>query len=202
MTSIDHPQASDARLHMLSGKVVDPLNVRAEDVDPEDIARVLPRLPRFNGHTLGDPISVAAHVLLVAYLAEAFPSENQPADVVKWCLAHDFHEAYFGDIPGPVRRAFGIDVAEHRAMEAVATRFGLSWPMPEAVHAFDRAALVIEWRLFRACMPLPPHYATSSFADVDRSQLFEILDRAHFPDCETTSRACLKVRMHEFGFYG
>ena len=200
MTSIDTPQASDARLHMLSGKVVDPLNVRAEDVDPDDIARVLPRLPRFNGHTFGDPISVAAHVLLVAYLSENAGPREQFKTLTRWCLAHDFHEVWFGDIPGPVRRAFGIDAAEERAMQAVAQRFSLPWPMPELVHMFDRDALVIEWRVYRDELPLPKRYRSSPFATARRSELIELLYRARFPVSETEARHSLLRRMKDLGF--
>lgn len=68
-------------------------------------------------------------------------------------LMHDAHEAFVGNVPRPLKLAMRelvalgyvvpYDMIEHRAMEAVADRFGLIYPHPKVVHTADN--LVLGW---------------------------------------------------------
>jgi hypothetical protein len=78
------------------GRLVDPFNLRPTDIDAATLARVLARLPRFNGHTPGPhPYTVAQHCVETA--ARVSPRARLAA------LLHDAHEVFLGDWMAPVR---------------------------------------------------------------------------------------------------
>lgn len=110
-----------------------------------DIATVLSRLPRFNGHT-GPFYSVAQHSVAVAWLLS---TQQQANDIVYCGLMHDVSETYLTDMPRPIKSLLP-DYAqiENRLMLALANRFGFDWPMPDDVRAADDAMLCLEWDLF------------------------------------------------------
>jgi hypothetical protein len=86
----------------VSGMPVDLLDPKPEQILPGDIAHALARIPRFNGHTLGDwPWNVAQHSLLVEQL---MPAQTDAAGRLV-ALLHDAHEAYIGDLITPVKQA-------------------------------------------------------------------------------------------------
>lgn len=139
--SHDGLNAGDRRLMSTwSGRWVDPLNVRPEDVCAEDVARALSRTCRYNGHTAGH-LSVARHSLWV--LEEV---RGGGRDLELWALLHDASEAYLGDLPRPLklrrRASSAYRRAERRCEKAVAVAFGLPAGPPPEVKAADRAVLV------------------------------------------------------------
>jgi hypothetical protein len=78
----------------------------AEDREPicvEDIAHALALTCRFGGHCR-EPYSVAQHSCLVA---DAF--EGASVNVKLAALLHDAHEAYTGDLTGPLRSLPTLD---------------------------------------------------------------------------------------------
>ena len=66
-----------------------------------DVAHSLSLTARFRGHTEG-LYTVAEHSLLVYRLAERTRAIR---DVLVAALMHDAHEAYFGDVPSPMKWA-------------------------------------------------------------------------------------------------
>lgn len=75
-------------------------NPQADQVKFHDIVHNLCNMPRYQGGTF--PVwTVGAHSLHVSGLAFC---DGQPAEVVRWAFMHDFHEAYTGDIPTPLKR--------------------------------------------------------------------------------------------------
>lgn len=127
-------------IRTFTGRAVDPLNLRPEDIDIRDIAHALAMQPRFAGHCrIFYP--VASHCIWV--------SNQLPPELKLFGLLHDASEAYLLDIPTPVKsRIPGYQDAEKQAMQAVAQAFGLPesfWYHPE-VKAADKAALQYEWR--------------------------------------------------------
>lgn len=77
-----------------TGRNVNPLQLRPEDIHIEDIAHSLACINRFNGHTQ-KPINVAQHSVYVARYCEEVTS----ADTISLQgLLHDGAEAYIGDI--------------------------------------------------------------------------------------------------------
>lgn len=102
-----------------SGKLVDLLDPRPEDIDFDDIAEHLSKENRYNGGTPGTAYSVAEHLVRGAeavfanvrgvYLSERRGSEagleEFVAPYVGYFLIHDAPEAYLKDDPTPKKRA-------------------------------------------------------------------------------------------------
>jgi uncharacterized protein len=115
-----------------SGRYVEPLDLKVEDVALEDIAHALSNQCRYSGHTRRF-YSVAEHSCRVAdLLAQRYGSSTALAG-----LLHDASEAYLIDLPTPLKqsRAIGLEYqrAERAAMKVVADRFDLphefeKWP--------------------------------------------------------------------------
>jgi len=121
-----------------SGRQFWPLAPRPEDFDVMDIAHSLSLLCRFNGHCR-QFYSVAEHSVRVSM---ACPPEH-----ARWGLLHDLAEAYFGDIPTPVKDQFpDIEAMERKLQAAAALRYDLPWPIPEPVHHADAVLLATEAR--------------------------------------------------------
>lgn len=135
---------------------------RPEDVDLRDIAHSLSRLARFVGHVDGEELwTVGHHVLMCSELArdvrEHAPDPTVWRNLPLYCLLHDFHEAYIGDIAAPVKMKLrslpGVDEwwrdMEHRLDEAIYSAFHVPMPTPEQlrlVKAIDNLAMVLEGR--------------------------------------------------------
>lgn len=181
-------------IQTVSGVAFDLLAPTVEMVRVPDIAHALSRVNRFNGHTVGEPYSVAHHSMLVADLLASW---GCPPEIVREGLLHDAPEAYYGDVTSPMKRALeelgtggksvrvkdGGDVAAYHVFagfEALTkpidriVREALSLPEHESpiVKRADLVALAIERRdLFDAPEPrdwLLPEWAPSS-APCDRA---------------------------------
>jgi hypothetical protein len=111
-----------------------PLNPRAEDVSIADIAHALGMKCRFNGHTR-EFYSVAEHcVVLANFLAD-------DKEVARYALMHDAAEAYWPDVPRPIKQAVPIlKEYENQIERAIFEKFGLEFPMPERIAATVKAA--------------------------------------------------------------
>lgn len=83
-------------LQTYTGKMVDPLHVRVQDIDILDIAHALSQICRYGGHTMRH-YSVAEHSVLV--------SHNVPEELALQGLLHDATEAYVGDMIFPLKRS-------------------------------------------------------------------------------------------------
>jgi hypothetical protein len=117
------------------------------EIDPLDIAHALSMLCRYNGH-VDRFYSVAEHCILM--------SNAVPAEDALWALLHDATEAYVGDMIRPLKR-FMPDyiVVENRLMEAIASRFGLTGPMPSSVKDADNRILLTERAALLSVSPAP-----------------------------------------------
>src|ERR1051326_5301684 len=105
-----------------SGRWINPLNPRPEDIDIVDIAHALSNQCRFTGHTRFF-YSVAQHSCLVS---------DECANPHKLGgLLHDASEAYLSDIARPIKAQPGFGevykTCENKLMIAVAKRFSLDW---------------------------------------------------------------------------
>ncbi len=132
----DNPQPQfRAWQRMLSGRRLDLLDPDPADIAIEDIAHGLARVARWNGQTIGDhAYSVAQHALLV----EDITAASAPDWPVAWRLAallHDAPEYVVGDLISPFKAAIGLDYKafENRLLAAIHARFGLPYPVPDAV---------------------------------------------------------------------
>lgn len=113
-----------------------PLDPRPEEVRITDIAHALSNMCRYAGHCCTF-YSVAQHSVLV--------SRSLPDNMRLWGLLHDASEAYVVDIPRPLKPYIsGYKEIEHRVMQAVWERFGLSGDEPPEVKRADNAILADE----------------------------------------------------------
>lgn len=100
----------DMAIQTFTGRLVDVQIFRREDANLQDIATSLSRLARYNGHTR-DFYSVAQHSAIVALVAADLANPTGCADqgglalkAARWGLLHDAHEAWLGDVPGPLKQ--------------------------------------------------------------------------------------------------
>jgi hypothetical protein len=116
-----------------TGRRIDPLQLRPEDVCIEDIAHHLACVNRFNG-ALREPVSVAQHSVYVSRLVADYPCELQ-------ALLHDASEAYLLDIPKWLKRTpemAAYRAAEARAEQVIFERFNCELVLHAAVEEADR----------------------------------------------------------------
>lgn len=132
---------SDCFIQTYKAALVNPLEMRVDDINIEDIAHALALTNRFTGHT-PYPYSVAQHSVIVSCLCD---------DGCKmWGLLHDAPEAYMADISRPVKqyldKASGglIKRTENAIMAKVCQKFGLSSFEPDSVKRADNDALANE----------------------------------------------------------
>lgn len=169
-----------------SGKKFYPLSPRVEDVDITDIAHSLSLKCRFAGHCKTF-YSVAEHSVWVSYLL--------PDNLKMAGLLHDAAEAYYADIPRPIKRANPLfSEIEDGIMRVIAEKYTIDWPMDEQVKHADNIMLATEvisimhpWEGFfesplaklaqdRLIIPMSPEEAENEF-----KRRFEQLQCIHCP---------------------
>ena len=124
-----------------------PLDPDPAAIDVGDIAHSLALQCRFNGHCRTF-YSVADHCVRVSRVV--------PAEHALWGLMHDAAEAYLADLPRPIKVQMpSYREAEDRLLQVIARRFGLPWPLPEAVHLADNVLLATEQRDLMGPPPEP-----------------------------------------------
>jgi hypothetical protein len=110
-----------------TGKHVNPLDLRPEDIDIRDIAHALACCNRFAGHCKR-PISVAQHSVYVSRLCDDTPHALQ-------ALFHDASEAYLGDVTKWLKSTDEFTAyrdAEDRIQTQIYRQFGC----PDLMHSF------------------------------------------------------------------
>jgi hypothetical protein len=135
-----HAGATSA-ISTISGRRVDPLNAKPEDISIYEIAHSLSRTCRYNGH-VGKFLSVARHSLWVSARLQTW---GHDATMQLWGLLHDASEAYLGDMVKPLKHDPSMVkfVEAEDALEAViAQAFNLPFPMPAEVKEADRFVTV------------------------------------------------------------
>lgn len=139
-----------------TGKHVNPLDLRPEDICIEDIAHALALCNRFAGHTKKG-ISVAQHSVYVSRLCDEIDALQG--------LLHDGAEAYLSDMTKwlkstPEMRAYRE--AEDRAQTVIYDKFGCVVEMSEQVKVADTLMLRFEgvqgygepkWKKWRESLP-------------------------------------------------
>jgi len=139
-----------------SGSLVNLLDPDPTALKLEDMAWALARIPRFNGHTLGD-WPAAAHLLLTDVIGRSLVPGANCTLRLHWLL-HDAHEAYIGDVSTPLKLALEHE-GGNGAIRSIADRLdrriyaALDVPMPTTRHYkmiehADRIALFAEARVF------------------------------------------------------
>jgi uncharacterized protein len=122
------------KIRTFTGRYVDPLELRAEDICITDIAHHLSIINRYTGAS-PEPYSVAQHSVLGTEYYCA------PEDKLAFLL-HDASEAYFNDIASPVKhdpRMEWYRELEHNAGKLIFSVFGLDPNLLEATKLVDDA---------------------------------------------------------------
>lgn len=109
------------KMRMFSGRLVDPLNLIAEEVRLDDICYALGNICRYGGHCHCH-FSVAEHTLDVMDRVRLAGGDHTDE---LYAGLHDAGEAYTGDIPHPIKGRLGIAPIEEAVQKAVASAFGL-----------------------------------------------------------------------------
>jgi hypothetical protein len=134
-------------MQTFTGQAFYPLDPRAEDIDPRDIAHALAMTCRYGGHVTRF-YSVAEHCVLMSHAV--------PAEHALWALLHDAGEAYLSDVIRPIKRSAMMAEyrhAEGRLMFVIGERFGLpTMEPPSEVGEADLRILLDE----RAALLSPP----------------------------------------------
>ena len=121
-----------------TGQHIDYRNVRAEQIDIEDIATALSNICRFCGH-VPEFYSVAQHSVLCSLIV--------PDEFAFEALMHDATEAYVQDIPAPLKRL----LPDYRQIEdlvdaVIRQKFELPETMSTPVKYADLIMLATERR--------------------------------------------------------
>ena len=120
-----------------TGKIINPLDLKPEDICIEDIAHHLSLVNRFAGAT-AKPISVAQHSVYVSRLCDDTPHRLQ-------ALLHDATEAYLGDMVKWLKPSMpAYTKAEERAEQVIFEKFGCPGPIHENVWRADRVMVMFE----------------------------------------------------------
>jgi uncharacterized protein len=122
---------------------VNPMEFRASDFNPMDVATSLSKLCRYNANYPVDrTYSVGQHCILGARMFIA-AGRN---DLALAFLLHDASEAYFADLPRPVKRNLSEYMeAEERCQSVIAELHGIQYPFVEEIHKMDECLLRAEF---------------------------------------------------------
>lgn len=96
-------------LETVTGRMVNVTDPDPSQIDIEDIAWGLSRIPRFAGQTISKkPYTVAQHSVLVFEIYSKIVKNNDEqynnSQSKLKALMHDAAEAYIGDIPSPIKK--------------------------------------------------------------------------------------------------
>ena len=161
-----------------TGRRVDVLDLKPNDIVIDDIAHALSRLCRYNGHVDGY-LSVARHSIWVSERLEDLFGKGSP--LLFMGLLHDAAEAYLGDLTRPLKHHPKMAVfreIEEQAEERLAAVFGLTHPQPQAVKDADTWVLINRELLYAR-----DHYMGDPWRDeADFLLRFEGLKPTAIPD--------------------
>ncbi len=125
-------------------------NPSPEQIDIIDIAHALSQICRYGGHSKTF-YSVAQHSIAVSYLVKP---ENALCG-----LLHDATEAFFGDLPRPVKYKIPEYIKiENELYKNIAQKFSLPILIPDDVHEVDSLMITeYEWDYFMLKNPQEKH---------------------------------------------
>lgn len=144
MTTTEHV-VQPGEILTSSGRYVNPLALRPEDICIEDIAHALSMRCRFSGHTR-EFYSVAQHSVMCAKVLLGKASDT----AVKQALLHDAAEAYLQDMATPLKADPKLGAAYREAESAawyvISEHYCLPYAFLPEVKEADLAMLALERR--------------------------------------------------------
>lgn len=152
MKDVKQRQTTQPRVwqRMLSGRRLDLIHPSPLDIEIEDIAHGLARVPRWNGQTTGEnAFSVAEHSVIVEDICRHLEPTITPEGRLM-ALLHDGPEYVIGDMISPFKTILGdsYKAVENRLETAIHLRFGLPAncppPLKKLIKRADRACAWFE----------------------------------------------------------
>lgn len=136
------------KISTFTRKLVNPLDMKVEDVDIVDIAHHLSIMNRYTGAT-PQPYSVAQHSVLCVDLARRFSDLDNAAKLA--LLLHDAPEAYICDMAHPIKHGVSALAENYKMHEQRITRvierafiMGVGILDADFVKHYDNEAYLIE----------------------------------------------------------
>lgn len=132
----DGPQEPAPKIRVWDGSLVNPYDVRPEDMKPLVFIHSISCLSRFTGHA-AYPYTVGQHSRNLTMLV--------PPHLQRAALAHDFSEALFNDMASPVKRQNPeYREAEHECGIRIFNHFGISSEEYMELGRYDKSIYVNE----------------------------------------------------------
>lgn len=144
-------------IYTYSGKKIDLLDPKPEDIDLLSIGNGLSRICRFNGQ-IDRHYSVLKHCMLMYEVAKA---SNESEEALKAILMHDASEAYIGDVVKPLKEALPeYQKIEDRLSKVIYDKYNIDFEgNKDIVHRYDVGALVYEKKHIRdICLKVDEEY--------------------------------------------
>ncbi|HEY8194669.1 MAG TPA: HD family hydrolase [Hyphomicrobium sp.] len=157
---------------MLSGRRLDLLAPKPEEIEIEDIAHGLARVARWNGQTVGEhAFSVAQHSLVVADILEVLEPAFSARQLCAGLL-HDAAEYVIGDLISPFKAAIGLDYKafEQNLLSAIYRRFEIGEMDAHVISAIKRADTIAAY------------YEATMLAGFERQEAERFFGRPTLPD--------------------
>jgi len=136
-------------LTLLDGKKIDILNLAPSDIHIVDITMSLSKICRFNGHC-NYFYSVAEHSMLCYYIA--LDDGITDKEALKAIFAHDFSEAYCGDIITPIKTYLGKKFSniEQKITNAISLKYNINFDKyKDIVKYYDKKSLDFEMNYYK-----------------------------------------------------
>lgn len=145
-----------SEIQTYTGIMIDPLNAKAEQIVPEDVAHALSLLCRANGHF---PYFYSVGQHSVACMKEA-AARGLSKRIQLACLIHDASEAYLSDVTRPVKARLPRYKEIEAGLQTVIYEKWLGAPLTEeeykAVREIDDVMLEFELRTIMGRPTEPP----------------------------------------------
>lgn len=135
-------QDRKGKIRTFTGKYVNPLDLKPEDICIEDIAHHLSLINRYCG-AYPFPLSVAQHSIAVSWFMTGYATRG--AGLAG--LLHDASEAYLNDMASPVKHHVSMTSyreAEDRAERIIFAKFGLDHTLLAMTKEADDWAFIAE----------------------------------------------------------
>jgi 5'-deoxynucleotidase YfbR-like HD superfamily hydrolase len=152
--------SANAWMPTFTGRIFEPFNPDPDSICIDDIAHALAKLCRYGGRC-GPFYSVAQHCVLMSHVV---PPADRPA-----ALMHDATEAYYIDLPRPLKRLFPLYTElEEKLYQVIADKYRLPAELPPSVKHADLVLLATEkrdlvtphnreWQSIKGIAPLDYH---------------------------------------------
>lgn len=141
---------------------IHPFFPNPEEIDIRDIAHALATSTRYGGH-VPEPYSIAEHSVRVSERMATRPYYNEP-NLLLAALLHDAEEAYFGDMPSPIKHnpeMAAFRIASLNMSRAIFAKYGLEHSLIDHTKWADNEEY---FRERRAMWPDEPRYYIKPWA--------------------------------------